>query len=148
MQELGPDALDAIPAVAGDAVRRPLDAHQALDIEMQQVAGSSVFIAIGRQLRFDIADAAQLQPPQHAADRGRAEPKLLGDPHPGPTLPSQPLDLHDPLLRRAAWRPMRSRTAVSQPGHALIAIAPNPLGCTLPAELELGHGLVQAQPAL
>jgi hypothetical protein len=35
MQELGADALDAIPAVTGDPVRRPLDTHQALDIKMQ-----------------------------------------------------------------------------------------------------------------
>ena len=29
MQELGADALDPVAAVSGDAVRRPLDAHQA-----------------------------------------------------------------------------------------------------------------------
>jgi hypothetical protein len=33
-QELGADALDAVAAVAADAVRRPPDAHQSLDIEV------------------------------------------------------------------------------------------------------------------
>jgi hypothetical protein len=38
VQELGADALDAVAAVVGDAVRRPPDAHQPLDIQVQQVA--------------------------------------------------------------------------------------------------------------
>jgi hypothetical protein len=55
VQELGADALDPIAAVSGYAVGRPLDAHQSLDIQMQQVAGSRVLIAVGWQLRLDMA---------------------------------------------------------------------------------------------
>jgi hypothetical protein len=60
-------------------------------------------------------------------------------------LPPQLLDLHDPLLRHAPWRPMRTRTAILEPGHALLPVPPDPLGCTLLAELELGLGLLQAR---
>jgi len=82
MQELRPDALNAVLAVAGDPVRRPLYAHQALDIQVQQVARSRMFVAIGRQPRLQVADAVQAQSPQHTADGGRAQAELLGDPHP------------------------------------------------------------------
>src|SRR5437879_854735 len=109
---------------------------------------SRVLIAVGWQLRLDMADAVQLQPPQHAADRGLAQPEPVRDPHAGPALPPQLLDLHDPLLRRAARRTMRTRTPVVQPGNAMVPIPTDPLGCALPAEPELGRGLLQAQPAL
>src|SRR5207244_3420693 len=72
--ELGADALDAVAAVAGDAMRRPLDTHQALDIQMQQVASSRVLVTVGWQLRLDMAAAVQLQSPQHTADRCLAKP--------------------------------------------------------------------------
>jgi hypothetical protein len=80
MQELGTDALDAISAVAGDAVRWPLDAHQTLDIQVQHVARSRMFVAVGRQRRLDVADAVQLRPAQHTADRRMAQPELVRDP--------------------------------------------------------------------
>jgi hypothetical protein len=35
----------------GDAARRPLYANQALDVQMQEVASSGVFVAVGRQPR-------------------------------------------------------------------------------------------------
>jgi hypothetical protein len=62
VQELGADALDAVAAVAGDAVRRPPDAHQPLDIEMQQVAWSGVFVTHHGGHGFQIEDAVQPQP--------------------------------------------------------------------------------------
>jgi hypothetical protein len=40
VQELCADAFDRVAAVARHAVRRPLDAHQALDVQMQEVASS------------------------------------------------------------------------------------------------------------
>src|SRR5277367_3905365 len=148
VQELGSDALDAVATVAGHPMRRPLDTHQPLDIEVQHVTRMWMFVAVGRPLWFDIADAAQLQTAQRTADRGATQTELLADPHSGPTLTPKLFDLHDPLLRRAARRTVRTRTAVLQPGHAMIPVTPDPLGHCLPAELELGLGLLQAQPAL
>jgi len=48
VQELSPGSLDAVAAVARDPVRGPLDTYQALDIEVQHVAGSGAFVAVGR----------------------------------------------------------------------------------------------------
>jgi len=62
VEELCADALDAVAAVAGDAVRGPLDAHQALDVEVHHVARGGVFLANDRCAGFEIADAAQLHP--------------------------------------------------------------------------------------
>ena len=148
VQELGPDALDPVPAIAGDAVRWPLDFDQALDIEVQQIAGRRMFVAIGRQLRLQIADAVELKPAQDAAHRRWPQLEFLRDANPGPAQPTQRFHLSDPFLRRLARAPMWPGRTVSQSRGAIHPISPNPLGCTLPAELELGHGLVQAQPAL
>jgi len=134
MKELGTDALDTISAVTGDPVRRPLDPHQTLDVEVQHVTRSRVFVAVGRQLRFDIADAVELQPAQHTADRRMAQPELVRDPDAGPSLSPEPFDLNDPLPGRSAWRTMRTRTTVLQPRYTLLPITPDPLGRTLPAE--------------
>jgi hypothetical protein len=63
VQEHGADAFDAVAAIAGDAVGWPLDLDQPLDVQIQQVARSRVLIAVGRQLRLDMANAVQRQPP-------------------------------------------------------------------------------------
>jgi hypothetical protein len=42
---------------------------------------------------------------------------------------------------------MKPRGPIPNPDHASLTIAPDPLRRTLPAERELGHGLLQAQPA-
>ncbi len=47
MQELGADSLAPVATVAGNAMRRPLDAHQTFDIEVQPIAWSGMFIAVG-----------------------------------------------------------------------------------------------------
>jgi hypothetical protein len=53
----------------------------------------------------------------------------------------------DQLPRSGPPQPMRTRTPVLQPGHALLAIPPDPLGRRLPAEPVLSCRLAQAQPA-
>lgn len=116
-----------------------------LDIQMQQVAGSGVFVAVGRLLRLQVADAVQLQTTQYTAHRRRAQTELARDPDPGPTLPPEPFDLHHSLLGRASRRAVWTRTAVPQTLPALLAITPDPPGCTLPAEPALGCRLAQAQ---
>ena len=148
VQELGPDAPDRIAAVTGNTMGWPFDLDQAFDIEVQQVARSRVFIADDRGLRLQIADAVKLQPAQDAADRGRADLQLQRDPYACPALPAQPLHAGCQFVRRPPRAVAGTAGAVSHPSHALQPIAPNPLGCGLPAEPALGCRLAQTQPAL
>jgi hypothetical protein len=43
MQVLAAGALDRVAAIAGDAVRRPDDADQLLDVQVQQIARSGMY---------------------------------------------------------------------------------------------------------
>jgi len=43
-------------------MRRPFGCAPDVDIQMQQIARRGMFVAVGRQSRLQIADAAQLQP--------------------------------------------------------------------------------------
>jgi hypothetical protein len=148
VQELGADAFDTVAAVSGDAVRGSLDAYQAFDIEVQQVAWSSVLVTNHGRLRFQIADPMELEPAQDAADRGRTQTQLLGDPNAGPALAAKRFDLPDQLLRSAARAAVRAAGPVAEASPTLPPEALDPVRGSLPAELELGPGLLQAQPAL
>ncbi len=142
-----PMPLTPSPAVAGDAVRGPLDPDQALDVEVQQIARSRVLVADHGRQRFQIAHPAKLQPPQDAADGGRTELQLQCDPDPGPTLAAQRFDSGNQLIRRLARTAAGTAGSVVKPGPACETIAPDPLRRTLPAEPALGCRLAQAQPA-
>lgn len=148
VKELGPDALDPVPAVAGDAVRGPLDLDQALDIEVHQVAGRGMLVTVGRQLRLQIADPVQLQPAQDPADGRRSELELLRDANPRPALAAQRFHLSNPFLGSLARAPMRPGRTIPESRQALHSVAPDPLGRRLPTEPALGCSLAQAQPPL
>ena len=55
VDELRTDARDLIATVSGHTVRRPRDAHQALDIDVQQIAGGRVLVAYDHRRRLQIA---------------------------------------------------------------------------------------------
>ncbi len=71
---LGADALDGVATVAGDPVRRPRDADQPLDVQVQKVARTSMLVAWINHWRFQITHPAQLQPTQDTAHRSPAQP--------------------------------------------------------------------------
>ncbi|MEO6981635.1 MAG: hypothetical protein ABI072_00795 [Edaphobacter sp.] len=103
---------------------------------MQHVAWNRMFVAVGRQFRLQSADPVQLHAAKNTAHRRRTPTELLRDPNARPSFSPEPFDLHDPILRCAARRAMRTRTAVSEPGHALLTITPYPLRRRLPASLK------------
>src|ERR1700758_3225381 len=101
MHVLPADAARAVSEVAGHAMAGFGDATQFLDVQMQHVTGSQVFIALNRLTWFQIAQAAELEPAQNTADRGPAEACLLRNAQSGPALPTQclhQLDLLGPAL--------------------------------------------------
>jgi len=62
------------------------DAGHAFDIEVDQVAGQRVFIALYHRCGVEIADAVQLKFAQDAADRRATETCRLSDAIAGPAL--------------------------------------------------------------
>ena len=147
VEELGADALDAVAAVAGDAVGRALDAYQALDIEVQQAAWDIVLVAHDGWLRLDVAYPVEPQPAQDTADGGRPDLEFLCDPEPRPALAAQRFHADHKLAGFTARAAMGAARSVPESGQAFQPVAPDPLGHGLPAEPALGCRLAQAQPA-
>ena len=138
MDVLGSDAENPVAAVACDAVAGPRDPDQALDVHVQEVAWSGVFVALEDGLWLEIAEAVRLQATQDTADRGAARAGLAGDAEVGPALAPQRFHPGHLVRSRCLAQPVRPRAAIHQAGHALFAIAPDPLGRGLAAELVLG----------
>jgi hypothetical protein len=76
-QEAGMFLLAAQPAIAAQANLR--EARHALDIQMQQVAGPGMLVALYGRRRVQIAPSAEPGAAQDAADRGRAQPGAARD---------------------------------------------------------------------
>src|SRR5882762_9187355 len=147
VEELPTGAASFVAGIAGEAMAGLVDAGQLLDVDVQQIAGGGMFVAHNGQGRFEHANFVQLQPSQNAAYGGPAQSGGLGDAHSGPALPPQSFHLPDLLGRRAPRRALRTGTAIAQARRALGTVASHPFGRALPAEFELGRGLLQTQPA-
>jgi hypothetical protein len=76
------------------------------------VAGMGALVTTDRLDGSKVAHPAQPRPPQNPAHRGRRDANLPGDGLPAQLLPAQRDDLLDPVVRRRAMKPMRSRRAI------------------------------------
>lgn len=106
VEELPAGAAGFVLGIAGDAVSGPVDAGLLLDVDVHQVAGSGVLVAVGRQFGFEHADLVEPEPGEDAADGGAAEPGEPGDLNAGLALAPQPLDARGQFRRCATRRPM------------------------------------------
>ncbi len=119
------------------------DASQALDIEVDQVAGMLVFIAQHRWRRVEGTKAVQSQAAQDAADGGSAEGQFSRN---APAIPAQMAQLFDPGDNRWTGLPrrtVRARRAIPQIGDSMLAIAACPVGGGPGAHVEAGRGQLQ-----
>ena len=139
---------DRVATVAGNPMRGPNDASQLLDVQMQQVAGRVVLVALDDRRWLQMADAVELQTPEDAAHRGAAQARVLRDPIAGPALPAQGLDALDLLAGGRTMQPVRTRTAVSKTCRPLLPKAPYPLGRRLRRDAEAGRGQLQRHTLL
>ena len=103
------------------------EASELLDVEMQQVAGGSMFVATQGWSRFEIADTTEAFAAQDAADGGGREADSLGDVSGGPTLAAQRNDAVHQRPRGPSRAAVRSRGTIVQTGDTLAAIARQPL---------------------
>src|SRR5438128_9436553 len=78
--------------VSSHAMSGFVDAGQFLDVDMQQVPGSSMFVAQDGNCGLQHACLVQFQPSQNAADGGTTHGRGLGDPYAGPALTPQAFD--------------------------------------------------------
>src|SRR5579872_7161702 len=105
-QEAGMLLFAAQTAIAAATDLR--EARHAFDIEMQEIAGYGMLVALHGRWRVQVAPAAQPDAAQNTADGGRAKPAAVSDQIAGQTLEAQ---LHDVVgetvgqTARAAMRP-------------------------------------------
>jgi len=92
MHVLPAGAMNAAAAVAGDATTDGVETSDLLDIEVEQIARSSMFIAQDRCSRLQISNAAEVKSAQDAADGGTTSPDGERDAESGPALAAQPFD--------------------------------------------------------
>ena len=91
-------------------------APQHLDVQVQQVARSRVFVAAPGGSRLQITQAMEAKTAQNTADGGPAEPRLLRDIHPGEVFPPQLLDLREQLWGSRTAQTLRPRAAIGHTG--------------------------------
>jgi len=136
--ELGAAATPAI-APNGDL----LIAGHALDVEMEQIAGSGMLIAHDRRSGMEMTPAVQLSALQDATDRGGAEMGGLGDLIGGAKLAPQSDDLSDQFRRGSARAVEGPGGTIPQAGQTQSAIALDPLGGGFSADVEGGCSRLQ-----
>src|SRR5205823_12204336 len=100
-----------------------LIAGHALDVEMQQIAGSGMLVAHDGGSGMQMTPAAQLSAPEDATDGGGAEAGSLGDLIGGAQLAAEGDDLSDQLRRGSARAMQGPRGMIPQAGQPQAAHA-------------------------
>ena len=120
-----------------------LIAGHALDVEVEQIAGSGMFIAHHGRSGMQMAPAVEMSALQDAADGGGTELGGLGDLISGTKLTPQSDDLvHQPGRSAARAVPRTGRT-IQQAGWSLTAKTMHPLGGGFSSDIEVGRGPLQ-----
>src|ERR1035438_1237349 len=137
-------ARTATPAIATNG--NPLETGHSLDVEMQQISGTGVLIALHRGSGVEIAPATEMGAAEDAADGGRTQSGGVGDVIGGTLLAPQFDDaLAQPRGSGARTAP-GARTAIAHAGSSLGLITADPLAGSLGADFELGCSRVQSHP--
>jgi len=126
MHVLPAGAMDAAASVAGDATTDGLETSDLLDIEVEQIARSGMFIAHDGHSRFQISNATEVKSAQDAADGGTTSSDRERDAESGPALAAQPLDQVDLLGRAAKRRAQRTGRPILQTRTPLLLKTADP----------------------
>jgi len=116
---------------------------QGLEVEMEQITGSGMFIANQRYSGFEIAQAVEAQATKNAADGGAAAACQAGNVQAGEALATKLFHLLDLMDRSTVRRAMRARGAVQEAGSALLLVAVDPFGGSMGADVEGGGRRLQ-----
>jgi len=123
-----------------DDVRK---AAQRLEVEMEQIPRSGMFIANQRHSGFKIAQAIEAQATKNAADGGSAATCQAGNVQACKALPAKLFHLLNLVERSTTRRAMRARGTVQEAGSALLLVTPDPLGGSMGADVEGGGRRLQ-----
>ena len=148
VEELPTGAASFILRIAGDAMPGFMDTGQLFDVDVQQIAGSGMFVADDGRSGLEHTDLVQAQSGQDAALRWNDSVRWPARCECRSSVPgADPGRAPSVRVQHTSRRSMRPRAAIPQTGTALLTETRHPLGRALPTELELGRGLLQAQPA-
>ncbi len=120
-------ALSTVCPVVGHAVAGAVEAAEFLGVEMQQVSGVRVFVAVNGRRRLEGAEAGNPLAAQYPTDTGGGHAEGGGDLGAGPAETAQRDDLDDDRRRQRPADTVRARTAVAQAIGALGPITGHPL---------------------
>jgi len=145
MDILPTPALGLLSAITIYAVTDAAETGQFLDVEVEQVSGLGIFIALDQWSGLQQGQAVQAQAAQNTTDGSGAE---AGSNSNATTSPAPPPEL-DNLLHQIGWcgltQAMGTRTAIVQASPSFAAKATHPLGCRFRADVERGCSRVQPQ---
>jgi hypothetical protein len=129
MQTLPANALVDIhvPRAARDAVADAGDPSELLRVEVQQIAGARVFVAVHQWRGFQPPAPGQARAPRDAGGRRRAHADGPGDLRARPPLVAQDFNPELDGRGRGLRAGVGPAGAVLQPGHPFRAIAGQPL---------------------
>jgi len=120
-------AVGALLMGAGNARADAMEAAELFGVEMEQVAGRGVLVALGRWRGVQCAQPGQPGPLEQAAYGGEAECELGGDVLHQEALAAQCDHLRGHFRRRRPPQPMRPRAAVEKSGRTFAGKTPGPL---------------------
>jgi hypothetical protein len=83
IEKLSASAASLVLRIAGDAVARFGDAGKLLDVDVQQIAGSGMFVTDDGNLGLEVLHGVQLETGENATDRGAAQAGGLRDANTG-----------------------------------------------------------------
>ncbi len=113
--------------MAGNAMADAVDLTERLDVDVDQFARPSPFVAHRRRLWLQRRQLAQTQAAKHGAHCRDGHAKLAGDLRTRLPLAPQPFDLIKALLRRPARTSQRRRAAIMKSALASAAMPAQPL---------------------
>jgi hypothetical protein len=145
VEELPARAAGFILGISGQAMTGLMNLGQFFDVEVQQIAGSRMFVAEDGDQRFEHAGFVQSQAGEDAADGSAAQARGLCDAHSGPALAAQALHAANQFGGSSTRRAQGAGTTIPQRGATAQTKTLYPLGSGLSADLVLGRGRVQGQ---
>lgn len=139
------DAPVPMRAVAGHTVARGTDPPQFLDVQVQQLAGLGVLVAVLRQRRLQFGQAMQPGTAQQPGDGAGRHGQPLGDLAIGPARATLLQHLRHDGLRRGMGAGLRSGASVNQARRAFLPVPLEPLVGRAYAHAGRMGGLLDAQ---
>ena len=125
-QHLPASSADGVAAISRDPMARPFDPPQLLGIDMQQIAGGHMLVALNRGSWLKVLPSRQSGTSQDSTDGALRHAQAGGDARLRQPLPPQVDDRQGRARRNGPRALRRTRRAVAETGRAVHQIAAQP----------------------